>query len=184
VVAGALLQEAIDVAVILNALRALRGGMVKPIRVAGWTETQVRLHAAHRDLAPGIARLRAIADGLDTLPPGDARAELEVTRSFLVDTLVPHEVEEDRAVYPMLAAALQSDDSTSALHRTHTEIFHLIRLFDRLLIELPADGPNPDDRPDLRRALYGLDAILRLHMAQEEELFSSLSDETAPERAA
>ncbi len=30
---------------------------------------------------------------------------------------------------------------------------------------------------DLRRVLYGLDAILRLHMAQEEELYTSLGDE-------
>ncbi len=184
VVAGALLQEAIDVVVILNALRALGGGMEKPVRVAGWTATQERLHAAHRDLAPGIARLRAIADAMDRLPPPEARTQLEAARTFLVDTLVPHEVEEDRAVYPMLATALGSDDATSSMHRTHTEIFHLIRLFDRLLIELPAEGPNPDDRPDLRRALYGLDAILRLHMAQEEELYSSLGDEGAREPAA
>ena len=39
VVAGAILQEAIDVAVILNALRAVRGGVPAPIRVPGWTET-------------------------------------------------------------------------------------------------------------------------------------------------
>ena len=177
VVAGALLQEAIDVAVILNSLRALRGGTEKPIRVAGWTETSSRLAAAHRMLAPGISSLRSTADGLDVLAPTEARVELEARRSFLIDTLVPHEIEEDRAVYPMLAAALRSDDATSAMHRTHTEIFHLVRLFDRLLIELPVDGPNPDDRTDLRRAMYGLDAILRLHMAQEEELYSSIGDE-------
>ena len=34
----------------------------------------------------------------------------------------------------------------------------------------------PDLR-DLRRVLYGLDAILRLHMAQEEELYVALGDE-------
>ena len=32
-------------------------------------------------------------------------------------------------------------------------------------------GPGPEDLTDLRRVLYGLDAILRLHMAQEEELY-------------
>jgi hypothetical protein len=180
VVAGALLQEAIDVAVILNALRALHGGMEKPVRVAGWTETRTRLTEAHRGLAPGIRRLRAIADGLDVLPPGEARTELLAVRSFLIDTLVPHEIDEDRVVYPMLFAALGSDDSTSALHGTHTEIFHLVRLYDRLVADLEDDGPTPDDRTDLRRALYGLDAILRLHMAQEEDLYLSLGDDVAP----
>ncbi len=41
---------------------------------------------------------------------------------------------------------------------------------------LGADGPSADDRTDLQRALYGLDAILRLHMAQEEELYASITD--------
>jgi hypothetical protein len=77
----------------------------------------------------------------------------------------------------MLAQAAQSDDMTSALHRTHTEIFHLIRLADRLVAEIPEEGPAPEDLNDLRRVLYGLDAILRLHMAQEEELYMALGDE-------
>ena len=43
VVAGAILQEAIDVAVILNALRALRGGVEAPVQLPGWTETSAGL---------------------------------------------------------------------------------------------------------------------------------------------
>ena len=65
VVAGAILQEAIDVAVILNALRALRGGVEVPTRIPGWTETSARLRAAHLELEPAIARIRATADILD-----------------------------------------------------------------------------------------------------------------------
>jgi hypothetical protein len=110
-------------------------------------------------------------------------AELGATRAFLVERLMPHEIEEDRTVYPMLASAMRSDDATAALHVTHTEIFHLIRLFGRLVDELPAAGPLPEDRPDLRRVLYGLDAILRLHMAQEEELYASVGVESGKELA-
>ena len=98
-------------------------------------------------------------------------------RTFLVERLVPHEEHEDREVFPMLAQAARSDDLTSALHRTHTEIFHLIRLADRLVADIPEEGPAPEDLNDLRRVLYGLDAILRLHMAQEEELYMALGDE-------
>ena len=69
---------------------------------------------------------------------------------------------------------------TAALHRTHTEIFHLIRFYGRLVDELPEEGPAREDLTDLRRVLYGLDAILRLHMAQEEELYLALGDEHPP----
>ncbi|MGK2849588.1 MAG: heavy metal translocating P-type ATPase [Candidatus Limnocylindrales bacterium] len=181
VVAGALLQELIDVTVILNALRALRGGMERAVHVPGWPETRTRLIGEHRDLAPGIARLRRVADQLDALTPSEAAEELRTLRSFLTETLVPHEEEEDRAVFPILSAAIGTDDATAALHGTHTEIFHLIRLFGRIVDETGEDGPAPADRTDLRRALYGLDAILRLHMAQEEELYASIDADTAGE---
>jgi hypothetical protein len=184
VVAGALLQEAIDVAVILNALRALRGGVPPPIRVPGWTSTNTQLIAAHHALESGIAHLRTTADRLDVLPPADARRELEGVDAFLVQELMPHEVEEDRLVHPALATALGSDETTAALHGTHNEIFRLARLFGHLVEELDADGPTPDDWPDLRRLLYGLDAILRLHMAQEEELYGSIVDPGAARLAA
>ncbi len=177
VVAGAILQEAIDVAVILNALRALRGGTEVRVIVPGWTATSAGLRTEHRQLAPALDRIRRLADGIDALQPGEAGIELQTTRSFLVDDLMRHERQEDRTVYPMLAQALGNEDATAALHRTHTEIFHLIGLYDRLVGDLPPEGPAPDDLVDLRRVLYGLDAILRLHMAQEEELYLLLGDD-------
>ena len=94
-----------------------------------------------------------------------------------MDTLVPHEEREDREVFPLLATAVGNDDVTAALHRTHTEIFHLVRFLDRLVRELPDEGPGPEDLTDLRRVLYGLDAIIRLHMAQEDELYLALGEE-------
>jgi iron-sulfur cluster repair protein YtfE (RIC family) len=163
--------------VILNALRALRGGLEKQVRVPGWTELSAHLREEHRSLAPSIARIRPLADRLGTMPPVDAKAELERTARFLADVLIPHEEEEDRRVFPLLTQAVGNDDVTAALHRTHTEIFHLVRLVDRLVREIPEEGPGVEDLTDLRRVLYGLDAILRLHMAQEEELYLALGDE-------
>ena len=176
-VAGAILQEVIDVTVILNALRALRGGTEQKASVPGWTQTSAHLRAEHRELTPRIARIRIVADRLDVTDPADALAELVAIRDFIVDDLVPHEELEDRSVFPMVAKAIGSDDATSALHRTHREIFHLARLYERLVEELPPTGPTADDLPDLRRVLYGLHAILRLHMAQEEEFYLGLGDE-------
>ncbi len=174
---GAMIQEAIDVIVILNALRALTGGTERTIQVPGWTNLSARLRAEHRELAPALARLRPLADRLGAMPPEEAVLELRRTRDFLVQTLIPHEEGEDREVFPLLAQAVGSDDITAALHRTHTEIFHLVRFTDRLVAEVPDSGPGPEDLTDLRRVLYGLDAILRLHMAQEEELYLALGDE-------
>ncbi len=175
-VIGALVQEAIDVLVIVNALRALTGGTERPIQVPGWADLSTRLRTEHRELAAPIGRIRALADGLGSLPGPEARLELNSVRTFLVDTLVPHEELEDREVFPMLASAFGNDDATAALHRTHAEIFHLVRFVGRLVDEVGPDGPAAEDLTDMRRVLYGLDAILRLHMAQEEELYIGLGD--------
>ncbi len=175
-VVGALIQEAIDVIVILNALRALSGGVPRMPEVPGWSDLGARLRTEHRELAAPIDRIRALADGLGSMPAREAAAELAQVRVFLAETLVPHEELEDREVFPMLANALGNDDVTAALHRTHTEIFHLVRFVGRLVDEVGPEGPATEDLTDLRRVLYGLDAILRLHMAQEEELYLALGE--------
>ncbi len=176
VVAGAILQEAIDVIVILNALRALRGGVEVPVRIPGWSETSTRLRAEHVALEGPIAGVRGTADLLDGLAADAALAALEGVRRFVADNLLPHEEMEDRTIYPMLTAAMGSDDATASMHRTHQEIFRLARLLDRLVRDLPPEGPSPEDRTDLQRVLYGLEAILRLHQAQEEDLYLSIGD--------
>ncbi|MER3418821.1 MAG: hypothetical protein C4343_06985 [Chloroflexota bacterium] len=178
VVAGAVFQELIDVIAILNALRALTGAERRPTTLPGWAQRRSTLYADHAAMADAVAEIRRLADALDRLPPSEAQARLEAVRRFLIEDLVPHEIEEDRTVYPELAAALGSDDATAALHRTHVEIFHLARTLDQLVGDLGPAGPEPADWLDLRRLLYGLDAIVRLHWAQEEELYDSFVAES------
>jgi heavy metal translocating P-type ATPase len=177
-VAGAILQELIDVLVILNALRALGGDAEHQPRVPGWAETGPALQAAHAGLRSEIERLRRTADRLDELAPDAALVELRSTRDFLDGPLLIHERFEDQTVYPLVAAAAGDDDATAPLSRTHREIFHLVGLFGRQVDELAAIGPDGADQVDLRRVLYSLYAILGLHMAQEEELYAGLGDRT------
>ena len=100
---------------------------------------------------------------------------------FLADELLPHEEAEDAALYPAVAAALGGTDPTGAMCRGHVEIAHHIRRLGRLLDQLPDAGPDEDDLTEMRRLLYGLHAILRLHFAQEDESYLSLAGpEPAP----
>lgn len=178
-VAGAILQELIDVAVILNALRALGGDGLRQTSVPGWAETGPALHAAHSGFRGEIERLRQAADRLDDMPRPAALSEVRAINAFLVGPLLDHERFEDQTVYPSLASASGDDDATAPLSRTHREIFHLISLFSRQVDELAASGPDDGDQRDLRRVLYSLHAILSLHMAQEDELYVGLADAVA-----
>jgi heavy metal translocating P-type ATPase len=180
-VAGAFVQEGIDVAVILNALRALRGGR----RRGGPAEAEARrdFEQEHGRLMPEIDRLRSVADRLDELSPEAARRELESLRVFVEDRLVPHEKSDERVLYPLVAERIGGEDPTAAMSRAHMEIAHLARLFGRLVTDLPEGAIGPDDLRDLRRILYGLHAVLKMHFAQEEEHYLTLLDEAGHGRA-
>ena len=66
------------------------------------------------------------------------------------------------------------------MSRAHVEITHQIRRLGQLLDDIGPDGPDSEDISELRRLLYGLHAVLRLHTAQEEESYFSLADDTTP----
>jgi heavy metal translocating P-type ATPase len=173
-VAGAILQEVIDVIVIVNALRALRGKTLDA--TGGSVALGERFQTEHQRLLPGVKRIRHIADRLDLLPPKDVRTELLALHQFLKMEVVPHEEAEEATVYPAVAKLIGGDDPTAPMNRAHLEIAHMVRVLGRHLEELPVDGPASDDIRDLRRILYGLDAILRLHFAQEDEAYLALMD--------
>jgi heavy metal translocating P-type ATPase len=174
-VAGAIVQEVIDLIVILNALRALRGE--RPTASTGLVAAlSERYQAEHQALLPGVKRIRHLADRLERLPPDEARAELLELHRFLTAQVVPHEQAEEANVYPAVAQLIGGDDPTAPMNRAHLEIAHMVRTLGRHLDELPDSGPEEDDIRDLRRILYGLDAILRLHFVQEDEAYLALMD--------
>jgi heavy metal translocating P-type ATPase len=170
-VAGALLQELIDVAVILNALRALRDDRQAPIAGA---DVGAQFRAEHRELLPEVERLRSAADSLDRLAPSICREELDHLYGWLAERLLPHELSEETLLFPYVARIFGGTDSTAGMTRTHVEISHLVRVLGRLLSESPDGAIDAEDLPELRRVLYGLHAILRLHFAQEEEAYAAL----------
>ena len=176
-VAGALVQEVIDILVILNALRALAGTPSTRPKNVEMSNIGRQFRAEHRRLLPGVKRLRQVADNLDQVPPLQARSELGKIHSFLVDEILPHDEAEDVRVYPVVAKLMGGDDPTATMSRAHLEIAHLVNVFGRTMNDLPPAGPDSEDTRELRRILYSLDAILRLHFAQEEESYLALLDE-------
>jgi iron-sulfur cluster repair protein YtfE (RIC family) len=179
---GAIFQEVVDVAVILNALRALRDTTSTARLSAQETALAQRFGAEHTVLRPDLARIRDVADHLDIAPPAASIAAVREVHRFLVDELDPHEQAEDHDLYPALARVLGGNDPTATMSRAHVEISHLIRRLGRVLDDIDPERPDADDVTELRRLLYGLYAILQLHFAQEDEGYLSLVDEQVPSR--
>ena len=182
---GALLQEAIDLAVILNALRALGEGRAAGASLTGSEAVLTRRFSQeHAELRPGVEELRTTADALDGLSTPEALARARHALAFLTEELMPHEETEDEQLYPLVARALGGEDPTGTMSRAHAEIAHQIRRLGQLLSTGEGVVPDEEDLREARRVLYSLHAILSLHFAQEEESYFSLADEEAPAASA
>ncbi|GGN50572.1 ATPase P [Actinoplanes campanulatus] len=166
-VAGALMQEGIDVGAIAIALTALVPGRRHTVRLRPADVDTLRgLYAEHQEMRPVVERVRVVADGLD-VPPYD----LDPVRDLLGDLrdrLLAHERAEEAELLPIMARALGGVEATSGLSRTHAEIEHQVGRLDRTVRDLSRQA-DAEDVTDVRRLLYGLYAILRLHNDQEEE---------------
>jgi len=169
-VAGALTQEAIDVAVILNALRALSHGR-KLGRRAMPAAAMRALHQDHQRVESGLDRLRAIADALDDAEPAAAVALISEANKTVAEQIVEHERDDERSVYPRLSKLLSDGHGLGAMSRAHREIIHLARLLNRI-----ADGLTPHDADrylirDAQRVIESIEALVRIHNAQEEDIY-------------
>jgi soluble P-type ATPase len=181
--AGALLQEAIDVLAIGVALRAVLPGRLHTVSMPpADVEAARRLRVEHDMVLAVVEQIRAVADGLT----GDDDCDLHPVRRLLTrleQELIPHERADEKTLMPIMARAL-GPEAPAALSRTHAEIEHQTNRLRRLLTELDGETLGREDVVELRRMLYGLYAVLRLHNAQEEEGAFSLLPSIGPARRA
>ena len=165
---GALLQEAIDVVVILNALRVLRGAGRPGAAARGGRACRACCRTMSGCAHLG-ARMRRVADQLDAAaapPEADLRAIVADLRTLLL----PHQQTEERLLFPELARRLGGRDPTGTLIRMHEEIAELSARLAGLAESLDPLAASDGERREVRRLLYALDAIVALHLTAEEEV--------------
>jgi heavy metal translocating P-type ATPase len=181
---GALVQEAIDVAVILNALRALRPGRHEEPDLR--EDTRLLLHRfaeEHDQLRDTVDAVRAAADDLVDGREHDGLATLRRIDGLLTDRILPHEQAEETQLYPALAEPL-GGEATAPMSRSHAEINRLAgRLRTHLEIAQEGGEMGRDQLGDVLACLYGLHAVLRLHFLQEEESYFALDPGPSPQHA-
>jgi len=166
--AGAVVQEVIDVLAIGVALRAVLPGRVHSVQMdPADVATALRLRAEHQAVLPVVEQIRSVADALTTIDGDVAPAQALLVR--LENEVLPHERVDEDLLLPLVDRALKGSDATAALSRTHAEIEHQVSRLHRLLAGLDDQNVQPEDVVELRRLLYGLYAVLRLHNAQEDE---------------
>jgi heavy metal translocating P-type ATPase len=177
-VPAAIVQEVIDVAVILNALRALtpaHGGSSGRITL----EQGQGLHHDHQALLKDLDRLRNIVDALDDSAPKKGAALIAEANGLVQNRVVAHERDDEGSVYPQLARVLHERHGLSAMSRAHREILHLARLLARVAEDLPTEKVDRYLLRDAQRVIEAIETLVRMHTAQEEDIYEAVAAQGA-----
>jgi hypothetical protein len=173
-VPAAIVQEVIDVAVILNALRALTSAHGNASRRIS-AEQGLALHHDHQALLRDLDRLRKIVDAIDDATPDTAPALIEEAHRLVQGSVVKHEREDEGSVYPKIAEVLRERHGLSAMSRAHREILHLARLLDRIAADLPLERIDRYLIRDAQRVIEAIETLVRMHTAQEEDIYEAVA---------
>jgi hypothetical protein len=141
------------------------------------------LRDEHRELLPYADRLCTVADGIGRVSLASLRDEVDQVGTLLSEALLPRARAEDTVIYPLLAAQLGELEATSIMGRDHAQIRHLVQELSEVRSRLWGPRLKSTDANALRRILYGLAALLRLHLEQEE-VYLSLLDARLDEKRA
>lgn len=142
------------------------------------------LRDEHRELLPHVETLRTAGDAAGALPSSELQARVDEAYEFLTRHLIPHAQAEDRALYPVVARVMGAPQATATMSRDHVEVGRLTDELAELRASLAAGRAGEAETRELRRVLYGLYALVRLHFAKEEEVYLPILDANLDEREA
>ena len=119
-------------------------------------------HDSHGALRSRADELVRVARRLPHATPEERRAGRDSAVDFLRGDVEPHMRLDERVMYPEVAARLRSQFATASMSYDHIAIRHWI---DELA------GADDADVERLQELLYGLHALIRVHIWKETELF-------------
>lgn len=126
---------------------------------------------------PHVDDLRAVADSVGVVPLPELGNRLRWASDFLASHLIPHALAEDEVLYPAVAAFVGTPVATATMSRDHEAVLALTNELAALRRLAEGDELRAQTAMGLRRVLYGLHALIKVHFAKEEEILLPVLDE-------
>ncbi len=145
-------------------------------------------HEHHERISEVLDQLPELADMLGQRPRPAAFDEgLASLVRFVTETLEPHIEAVEASLYPELDRLMRKRHSMLQMRREHEDLRGLISRLGVFLQAVEADALGPAGTIGLRRVLYRIYALMKVHLAEEEEymrvLALNLSEEEQAELA-
>jgi iron-sulfur cluster repair protein YtfE (RIC family) len=90
--------------------------------------------------------------------------------------LLPHAQAEERALYPVVGRLMGAPEATATMSRDHVEVGQLTQELGSLRSHLVGTSMSASQEQALRRVLYGLSAVVKVHFAKEAEIYLPILD--------
>lgn len=127
-------------------------------------------HEHHERIREHVDRLPALADMLELRPlPPEFATRFAQEYGFITGTLWPHVEVVESSVYPELERLMQNRHSMSPMKREHAELGRLIEGMGAYMERVELGPLNPMDALGLRRLIIAFYALVKTHIAEEEE---------------
>lgn len=134
----------------------------------------------HKELIARIELLRTVADSIGSAATEALRGGVGQAYIFLIHQLIPHAQAEEQVLYPTVGRLLRAVEATDTMSRDHLEVIRLTEELEELRLHLFYAPLSESDEQALRRVLYGLYAIIKLHLAKEEEIYLPILEARLP----
>ncbi len=135
------------------------------------------LRDEHKELYPQVEILRLAGDAINESLTTSAHNKIEEAYYFLTHQLIPHAQAEDKALYPVVQKVMGAAQATATMSRDHVEVGRLTEELGTLRVHRSQLSITTLQAQALRRVLYGLYALVKVHFAKEEEIYLPLLDE-------
>jgi iron-sulfur cluster repair protein YtfE (RIC family) len=127
-------------------------------------------HEHHQRIIAMLDGLPTLADMLDERPrPARFEERFASVYAFITGTLMAHMEVVESTLYPELDRLMQNRHSMAQMRREHEEIKGLVERLGTFGEAIEAGALGPAGSVGLRRVLYRLYAMLKVHLAEEEE---------------
>ncbi len=130
----------------------------------------------HKELYPHIESLKQAGLAVHGTLSESSLALIDEAYLFLTAHLLPHARAEESALYPAVQKAMGTPYGTATMSRDHVEVERLTRELGNLRDELPGAEIGAARANELKRVLYGLYTLVKVHFAKEEEIYLPLLD--------
>lgn len=137
------------------------------------------LRQEHTEMSSYLEIMLRVADSVGMVPVPMMLHEVDNVCKFLTHELIPHARADEEVLLPLIEKVTASPALTTNMRRDHADVKRLAEQLIDLSGQLQVEPLNAFRANELRRLLYGLYAVLKLHFAKEEEIYLPILDSKA-----